>query len=35
VSAPTPSAPAVDLDDMKSQLAAMQAKIEKLSRDRG
>jgi polyhydroxyalkanoate synthesis repressor PhaR len=33
--APATAAPAVDLDDMKSQLAAMQAKIEKLSRDLG
>jgi polyhydroxyalkanoate synthesis repressor PhaR len=32
--APAPAAPAADLDDMKSQLAAMQAKIEQLSRDR-
>jgi polyhydroxyalkanoate synthesis repressor PhaR len=30
-----PPAAGSDLDDMKSQLAAMQAKIDKLSRDRG
>ena len=35
--APAKTEPAAgsDLDDMKSQLAAMQARIEKLSRDRG
>ncbi len=31
--APAAATPTTDLDDMKSQLAAMQAKIEKLSRD--
>lgn len=31
--APAAASPSSDLDDMKSQLAAMQAKIEKLSRD--
>ena len=31
--APAATSPSTDLDDMKSQLAAMQAKIEKLSRD--